>query len=287
MGYKYFNSIISTHRERLGSVRSFLRSIEIASELVDKDSFEVVITNLGDESKVDAVIQYYQQKLNIKHCKIKYGGLFWKTKALNHCALNAEGKYLTMLDIDAVIPPQFLKSIEDFYADSSKENIKLAHRVKFLDPKHSKHLSKREFDKDYLNYLISKDKIFRLAFERYTKEEHKLRGLKDHERKWAESQALGNSHYTMRKEDFMAIGGYDERFIGWACEDMDFNRRAFLYLGKGTIRPVATLTVYSMHHNRMAWMNRKQTRRNEKLYDSNRKHNVIKLPVDPERWGKF
>ena len=191
-----------------------------------------------------------------------------------------------MIDIDAVVPPMFLKHIEDFYKDPAHRRVKLCHRVRFLDAAHSKHLTKRDFDKQYLQSLLGKHKKFRLAFERYTKDEVKCRGLKQHEKKWMERHAMGNSHYTMRREDIIAIGGYDERFIGWACEDLDFNRRAFMYLGGGHLDPNPNYVVHSVHHNRTGWMNRKHTTRNEKLCEKNRKENVIKLPIT-DSWGVF
>lgn len=286
MGDRYFNSIITTHGNRLGSMRALLGSLSIAAEEIDKDSFEIVITNLDPDPKADEMICGYRDKLNIKHCKINYQGLFWKTKALNHCILNAEGEYITMVDIDAVVPPLFLKHIQGFYAEPANRRVKLCHRVRFLDPSHSKHLTKKRFDKQYLQSLIGKHKKFRLAFERYTKEEIKTRSIKTHEKKWMDKQALGNSHYTMRREDILAIGGYDERFIGWSCEDLDFNRRAFAYLGAGHIDPVPIYTIFSVHHNRAGWMNRKNTIRNENLYRKNKKENIIKLPIN-DTWGKF
>lgn len=282
-----FNSIISAHRDRLGSLRGYLCALSIALKYVDRDSFEIVITDLGKSEKVNVTIKEYQKYMNIKHLLPDYNGTFWKSKALNHCALNSDGKYITMIDIDAIVPPYFLKNIEKFYSESILHNVKLAHRVKFLDRRFSKSVTKHKFDEEFMiKNLMTNDKKFRLAFERYTVDELKLRGLKPHQKQWHSTQALGNSHYTMRKEDFIAVGGYDESFIGWGCEDLDFNRRAFSYLGRGYLRPEIPFVVYSVYHNRQAWMNPKTTRRNEKLYARNKKKNVIILPIT-KTWGAF
>ncbi len=287
MDHKYFNSIISTHKGRKGSVRAFLRSIFLASKHINKDTFEIVIADLDIDMEVDRIIDSYKDRLNVTHCKIKYGGLFWKSKALNHCASKTQGKYITMLDIDAVVPPLFFKQVEDFYKDQANERVKLCYRVRFLDPSTSKIAMKTGFDESFVNGLIVKHKKFRQAFERYTKDEIKLRGkMTAPQQKWLYGQALGNSHYTMLKEDFMAIGGYDEKFIGWACEDLDFNKRAFEYLGQGTLICSPTWTVFSVHHNRSAWMNRKRTKQNEGIYHSNKKKRIVKLEIT-DTWGKF
>jgi len=283
---KYFNSIISTHRGRRGSVYAFLRSIYISSSRIDKDSFEIIIADLDTDTNVDRIIEKYKSKLNIKHLKIPYTGLFWKSKALNHCASHSEGKYITMLDIDAVVTPLFLSEVEKFYKDPNNEKVKMAYRVRFLDPQASKSVTKRKFDEGVINGFICRQNKFRKAFERYTKDEIKLRKMNNNQKGWMENQALGNSHYTMRKEDFMAIGGYDERFVGWACEDLDFNRRAFMYLKHGHLSPAPVMTVYSVHHQRTGWMSRKGTMRNERLYAKNRKEDVIQIPIG-DTWGKF
>jgi len=284
---KIFNSIISSYRDRVGSLRGYLCAMALASKYVDKDSFEIVITDLGESEKVNALIKRYQGQMNIKHLSPLYNGIFWKSKALNHCALNADGQYLTMIDIDAIVPPYFLNNIEKFYVDPAVKDVKLAHRVRFLNAKMSKLVTKMDFTEGILiKNIISQESKFRLAFERFTAEEIKSRGLKGHQKSWYRTQALGNSHYTMRKEDFFAIGGYDESFIGWACEDLDFNRRAFSYLNNGLLRPEIPYTVYSVYHNRQAWMDPKTTRRNEGLYALNKKNKVVILPIT-KTWGEF
>jgi len=286
MGHKYFNSVITSHRGRLGSVRAFLRSLFLSSRSIDINSFEIIIADLDKNDEVDKAIGSYKDKLNITHCKIKYDGLFWKSKALNHCASLTQGKYITMLDIDAIVTPLFLQEVEKYYKDPINEKSKMAYRVRFLDEKNSRVVSRGDFSEGVINNFIVKHKKFRQAFERYTKDEVKIRNMEGHQVKWMTDQALGNSHYTMRKEDFMAIGGYDEKFIGWACEDLDFNRRAFDYLESGYLNPTPFMTVFSMHHNRTGWMNRNTTKKNEKLYANNKANNIISIPIS-DSWGKF
>ena len=286
MEEEYFNSIITSHRGRKGSVRSFFRSLLLSSKHIDRNSFEVIVADLDTDQEVDRIIDEYKKHLNINHCKINYTGLFWKSKALNHCASKAKGKYITMLDIDAIVTPHFLLEVEKFYKEVSREKVKLAYRVRFLDSVTSKQATKNKFDEEFVNGLIARQSKFRKAFERYTKNEIKLRKMSSSEKKWMMDEALGNSHYTMRKEDFMAIGGYDERFIGWACEDLDFNRRAFEYLRHGTLLPTPVMTVFSTHHERTGWLSRASTLKNERLYAKNKQDKVIQLPID-DTWGKF
>jgi glycosyltransferase involved in cell wall biosynthesis len=283
----FFNSIISTHRDRIGSLRGFLCSIKLASKYVNKDSFEVVITDLGQDDSIETIINAYRNFFNIKLLRPRYKGTFWKSKALNHCVLNSDGNYVTMIDIDAIVQPNFLESVESFFSNPSNYDTKLAHRVQYLDAKQSKFVTNNNFDEAYvIQVLRNNHKKYLRSYERYTSKEVKIRDPKNNQRKWLANKALGCSHFTMRKEDYLAIGGYDESFIGWACEDLDFNRRAFVYLGKGTLRPEPQFIVFSVSHQRKSWMNDKNTKRNKRLYESNKKAGVIKIPIT-KSWGQF
>ncbi|MCD6435232.1 MAG: glycosyltransferase, partial [Clostridiales bacterium] len=248
-----FNSIITTYRDRPKSLQIFLDSLKLAAKKVKKESFEIIITELGN-SKASKIISRYSSDLNIKHLKIDYKSIFWKTKALNHCVLNSSGNFITMIDVDALVTQDFLKGIVEFYSNPAKYKTKLAHRVRFLGSKETSQAFTAGVTDSLINGFIKRHKTLRFARERYTEKEMMVSRpdqLRRNDRqKLINTKALGNSHFTMRKEDYMAIGGYDERFIGWACEDLDFNLRAYKYLGGGQIREDLKYLIFSCHHSR-------------------------------------
>lgn len=249
-----FNSIITTHRNRIGSLRAFLRSIFIASKY-SNEKFEIVISDLQKDFESKKIIEEYSDRLLIKHLHHPdYNGVFWKTKCINHAVLNSLGYYITHLDVDAVVTPMFLNFIEEFYEKIDNKRAKLAHRVRFLNKQMSDEASKGLFDENFLNRIIQNYRASKLAKERYTlntvvntKENVPL--------EWSNGMALGNSHFTMNKEDFVSMGGMDEDMIGWGSEDTDFNWRSFRFLKGGYINTSPQYNVYDITHPK-DWSNK-------------------------------
>ena len=192
-----------------------------------------------------------------------------------------------MIDIDSLVPPSFLIGIKDFFSNPNMNRTKLCHRVRYLDVRESKRVADGNFNEEYIKkHLIGKAKKHRLAWERYTKNENKLRTFTKPQTRWFAGEALGNSHFTMKKKYYLEVGGYDERFVGWSCEDMDFNRRVFAYLGSGYLIASPKYTIFSVYHTRSDWMSVKNTKKNTKMYQRSKKNGVIKLPIE-ENWGVF
>lgn len=284
-----FNSIVSTHRDRLGSLRAFLQGLFIASSYA-KEDFEIVITDLHPNSNSKDIINEYRSKLPIKHIHhASYRGTFWKTKCINNAVLNSSGYYITHLDIDAVVPPHFFDGIEDFYSSTPSDNAKLAHRVRFLNQKLSNEACAGNYDENYINNIIRYfSKYTKIAKERYTLN-NSVNTKENVPDDWKNGKALGCSHFTMRKEDFIAIGGMDERMIGWGSEDTDFNWRAFRFLNGGYIRTEPKYSVYDVIHPKnwadSAW-HAGHHKNNSVIYDEHRAKNVIKIDMS-EDWGKI
>lgn len=285
------NTIISAYRNRKACLNTFLRSLYLSGEET-KSKYEVVITDLNSTDGSEKIFDLYKDKMNLKVFKVKYSGPFWKTKALNHCASKASGDLITMLDIDSMVLPGFLGHVDDFFRKNKKT--KLAHRVRFVNSKMSGRIKKNcnSLTKKELYAMLCKNiNRHKLALERYTKKEIKLQDLPSSMRSDPavyQSKALGNSHFTMPKDDFMKLGGFDERFIGHGLEDLDFNLRAFRYFKKGTLRPNSYFTVYHISHkHEKNWLSEKLRENNRVIYRKNKNKKVICLPIDPEKWGIF
>lgn len=284
-----FNSIISTHRGRLGSLKAFLRGLHVSSKYAKKD-FEVVISDLHPDESSKSIIDSYKDKLPIVHLHhMKYRGTFWKTKCINNAVLHSSGYYITHLDIDGVVTPHFFDGIEDFYSSPQFENAKLAHRVRFINKNISREICSIEWDEKYINNIINNfAKLTRMAKERYTLS-NTVNIKENVPSDWANGKALGCSHFTMRKSDFISIGGMDENMIGWGSEDTDFNWRAFRFLGGGHIRTDPKFSVYDVVHpkdwNSEDWY-AKNHKNNSAIYDNRRKNNIIVIDKR-EDWGEF
>lgn len=287
------NSIIVAHRNRKKCLQVFLKTLLLSAKKVDNSSFEIVITDLNSKDGTEEVVKKYTN-LPIKFLRVKYDGPFWKTKALNHCVKYSTGDLITMVDVDSVFMPNFLSSIEYFFQNEVNKHNKLAHRVRFLTPNISKVLISQtdKIDDNFLKTrIIRRRSDYPIARERYTSQERLITNIDRSRRrinqKWFSQQALGNSHYTMSREDFMAIGGYDENFVGHGLEDLDFNLRAFRHLKRGTIRYLDKYTIFHLSHNHEKdWRNDKLRARNRAFYRANKAKNISSINMKSD-WGKF
>jgi len=287
MSYK--NTVIVAYRNRIASLRVLLRSLFLASQRVKKDTYEIIITDLGYNSHSRAAEEEYKNKLNLKFLHPSYKGIFWKTKALNYAAKRSSGNYITMIDADSLVNCNFLEEIKSFF-NHNKNDTKLAHRVRFVTPRISQTaIRRRTFDCNFISHvIIPRSSSFALARERYGRKEKKLKDIPKPNRKYYyDNKALGNGFYSMKKKTYMAIGGYDERFIGYGLEDLDFNLRAWRYLGSGTLKPDNDHTVFHIYHRKEAdWSKEKCLENNRTVYRKNKKNCVVAVSMG-ENWGEF
>jgi len=275
-------SFISTHRNRFECLDIFLHSFELANIAFP---YEIVITDLGSDKQIFEVISKYKS-LPIVFESVPYFGTFWKTKALNFCVKKSKYNIITMLDIDSIVTESFCRNIYDFVSNNTSF-FKLAHRVRFLDnySNTAKDLVKKN-EKIRLNIFFAQNNLkFRLAIERYTENEVVLYG--QNIPVGFLNRALGNSHQTIRKEDFMAIGGLSEAFIGHGLEDLDFNLRLFRYLKKGTMQPILENTIFHIAHSYESdWNSERFKVNNREVYRSNKSKRVVAVKMEKD-WGIF
>ena len=241
-----------------------------------------------NEDVNDKLINRYKEYFNIKHIKVKYNGIFWRSKALNHSVSYASGKYITVLDIDSLITKFFLPGITEFYSSYDNEDIKLAHRVFYISIEKIKVAMFGIYDEKFIDGLIEKYYKYKIESEIYTKLEIAESNYKKIDKNWLKSKALGNSHYTMLKVVFLELGGYDERFKGWGHEDSDFNRRVYMFLKKSRLRENQENEIFNITNRKYDknYKSRSVIERNMKIYKENKENNVIKIDKGTN-WGKF
>lgn len=278
-----FNSIITTHRNRPDCLKVFLRSFELASKYVKPNSYEIIIVDLGSGTNCRFIANSFSGKLNFNYYEIDYKDVFWKTKALNFAFTQSTGNYITMVDIDSLVTPVFFKGIEDFFANPENSNTRLSHRVKFLNEKMTKQVKDGQFDEQFIkNNIISMSGFLNTAKERFTLDERDAISEEDYKK-----NALGNSHFTVKREHYEAIGGYDERFKGRTWEDLDFNSRLFKHLGSACLRKNPEYCVYHMNHmHEKSWATKDYSDINSKIYADNKDNKRVAVTKNAD-WGIF
>jgi hypothetical protein len=63
----------------------------------------------------------------------------------------------------------------------------------------------------------------------------------------AHSYGGGYGRIALFKEDFLRLGGYDERFVGWSYDDEDLRRRAMASGQRAVVTPAPFITF--LHHS--------------------------------------
>ncbi|MDL2290227.1 glycosyltransferase [Paludibacteraceae bacterium OttesenSCG-928-F17] len=72
--------------------------------------FEVIIVEDGSKISSEEIVRTYQEKLDISYFFIPNGG---PGKARNYGAAKAKGEYLIVLDSDCIIPPDYIKNVQE------------------------------------------------------------------------------------------------------------------------------------------------------------------------------
>ncbi|MBD3255154.1 MAG: glycosyltransferase [Candidatus Lokiarchaeota archaeon] len=288
MSYK--NSVVIPYRNRISCLKVLLRSLYLASKNVDKKSYEIIIVDLGYNRRSKHMYSTYKDRINLRFLHPEYNGPFWKTKTINYGIKRSFGNYITMIDADSLVNCNFLQEIQIFF-NINKKKTKLCHRVRFLTPITSRTVvaKSKNLTCKFINTAIAnRSSAFSLARERFTGKEKLLKDIpKDIRKYYFDGRALGNGYFSMPKDVFMDVGGFDERFVGYGLEDLDFNRRVWNYIKSGTLRPDPAHTVFHVYHKREAdWHTEKLMENNRKVYRKNKKKGIVCLEKKPE-WGEF
>ena len=183
--------------------------------------YELIISDDGSWEKVEDYIGDLIGKapFKIKHIYQKDKG-FRKTRALNNGVKNSEGDLLVFCDQDLIFPEDHVENIikksrkKEFlmgrpFSISENEKKVVLDNLEKLSYKEIVKKLNPEYTINVKNTL-KKDRIKRIFKQFHLRK----RGIK-----------LVGMSYSLFKEDYISINGYDEKYQGWGCEDDDFGNR--------------------------------------------------------------
>lgn len=249
---------------------------------------EIILVSLGDST----IIKKYG--IDLKYYFINYHDVFWKTKAINFAVKKATGEFITLIDVDCLMTCNFIPLIETFFLLKEHSDAKLSYRVKYMDPTNTNSLCSiprlscqniseiclnkiTQYKKGVDKFCVSDKILFLEQLPPNVKNDPFL----------YEKYVAGYSQFTMSKSNFIKIGGFDERIIGWGSEDKDFNIRAHKFLNNGYGLPPNDLVLFHMYHEPSAnWTEKQYYQRNKNILKENINKNIVKLPVN-DKWGEF
>lgn len=214
-------SLILSFYNKIDVLKLVLTSLELQSE---KD-FEIIIADDGSRNEIVEELQILIDRSPnfIKHCWHADNG-WQKNKILNQAVRESSGSYLIFVDGDCLLHQKFVAE----HLRYSEKGVVLTGRRVNLSKRVTQKLSENTIEEGYLGKPLLFDSIL-----------DNFRGNgKDFEQgfyfgsskfgTWLNRKDKGilGSNFSLGREDFYAVNGFDERFTHPAVgEDTDIGRR--------------------------------------------------------------
>jgi len=195
-----FNNLLSviviSHTGSFDKTKFCLKAL---LEQKTKINFEVLVINDGYDEKISKLVQSYKKYLDIKFFEREKD--FCVSRSRNIGAKESKAKYLIFIDCDISLNPNAITNYYNLF--SNNENISI-----WGECSSQKETDKRYplFNKDFENYINTEKNII-IYFKPY-------------------SYAF-SGNFGISKNLFIKSGGFNEEFIGHACEDIEFAYRLY------------------------------------------------------------
>jgi len=201
----------------------FLEKIFISLSNQTTTSFEIVIADDGSGPDVQKVIQSYSNRFKypIKHVWHEKNG-FRKTIIVNKAVAESTAEYLIFIDGDCIVHHRFI----EFHLKRKEPSILLVGRRAMLSEKLSKMLT----NYDIINRRIEKI-IFLILYNNFSNIKNGLfipgMFFLRNSLYYKQYRLIG-CNFSVYKNDYYKINGYDERIIGRGLEDDNLYARFLL-----------------------------------------------------------
>lgn len=206
-------SVVVTTYNRPDALQCVLQSLVHQSD----QAFEILVADDGSEGQTKHVIDHFIKTTSLSLTHIWHEDLGFRAAAIrNKAATKAKGDYLIFLDGDCALPLNFIKNHKNL---AEKGFFVAGNRILLSE-------------KATAIFLKTQELFFRRNLWQWIKSQRRgecnrwlplvtiplgvLRKLQPHKWKGAKTCNLG-----MFRQDFIAVNGFDENYIGWGFEDSD------------------------------------------------------------------
>jgi glycosyltransferase involved in cell wall biosynthesis len=178
---------------------------------------EVIIADDGSREDTKQLIDDFKKKFPVPliHVWHEDNG-FQKTKILNKAIAAAQSDYIIQIDGDIIINKNFIK---DHLTHAQKGQFLFGSRV--------------NIKKVFLKELFIKKKIYFNFFSKGIKKRFRTIRIPIYtnfiKQNHVVSSKLRGCNMSFWKDDIIKINGYNEKFIGWGCDDYELGYRLHSY----------------------------------------------------------
>lgn len=260
-----FNSVIIPYRDRPDHLKLCLQAFEKCSHRLPT---EIVIVDQGSTDDALDIIEPFDERLDINYIYIPDDGPFHLTKVLNVGLKNAQGNYITKIDVDMLPTLTFLANIEQRYDHGyDYTGLKFAHRIHLMDSNQTE-MVKNNLSLFY-SYLSCNPQVVPNTFP------DTYKGIK-----------TGWSAFSIHRETLLKAGGWNEGFKGYGLDDVELNMR--LHHSHHVFTDINTKSpLFHLHHGKQAnWNDEKLEKQNQTLFEARNQDNFPKY-TKPADWGTF
>lgn len=200
----------------------------------DLDKMEIIIVDNGETNSLE-VIKKFNKKLKIRYFRKK---ILNRSIARNIGAYMAKNEVLFFLDDDIIIQPDFFNK-HLFYHDPDSEIVVIGNTVKvyayITDKKYSNNIKLIDNQIKKMCQNFKMDTYRNIFFE----------NLPMYSSNWI---GFFTSNISLKKKLWDASGGFDENFMGWGFEDLEYAYR--LVKKGGKLVYARNIISYHMEHTK-------------------------------------
>jgi len=195
--------IVSTYPPKTRELKYVLKALQVQTN----QDFEIIIVNDGDDDETKKIIKSYSKYLDIKYFSRQND--MCPSRSRNTGAKNSSFDHLIFIDSDILLNPKSLEVYLNFFQENLNKNISIWGKVG-----HSINNHFAQSDKDIADFRpIFNDENLRKYIENNFDTilfpcKQFLFGF--------------SGNFGIRKDLFFSTNGFNENFVKWGWEDLDF-----------------------------------------------------------------
>jgi glycosyltransferase involved in cell wall biosynthesis len=213
-------SVIVTVYNRLEYLKNIIKSLKSQNKM----PYELIIADDGSSENIFEYIEneFEECLFRIKHVYQRDIG-FRLARSRNNGARESEGDYLVFLDQDCIIPKDFLEIVEGH----ARKGTFIPYKVIWSSEKEKHNIQKIiDTELDY-NKIISQISIEKLKKLKKIYRQNLIKNFKYYLKLKDRGTNIIGAAFSMYKEDYVLVNGFNEEYINWGKEDDDISWRLY------------------------------------------------------------